>query len=82
MQRKKARKAGGWGSEIKGWDTQKGGIDYKGGGDHTPLHTVHDLCAPDFLTLFLYYGFRITASSVMPIKNICHTFHLTEEERR
>ena len=33
MQRKKARKAGGWGSEIKGWDTQKGG-------DHTPLHTV------------------------------------------
>ena len=42
MQRKKARKAGGWGSEIKGWDTQKGGgIDYKGGGDHTPLHTVN-----------------------------------------
>ena len=40
MQRKKARKAGGWGSEIKGWDTQKGGIDYKGGG-HTPLHTVN-----------------------------------------
>ena len=41
MQRKKARKAGGWGSEIKGWDTQKGGgLIIKGGGDHTPLHTV------------------------------------------
>ena len=36
MQRKKARKAGGWGSEIKGWDTQKGGINYKGGGGSYP----------------------------------------------
>ena len=40
MPRKKAGKTGGWGSEIKGWDTYKGGIDFKGGGDHTPLHTM------------------------------------------
>ena len=39
--RKKAGKTGGWGSKIKGWDTYKGGIDFKGGGDHTPLHTMN-----------------------------------------
>ena len=39
MPQKTAGKTGGWGSEIKGWDTYKGGIDFKGG-DHTPLHTM------------------------------------------
>ena len=39
MQRKKARKAGGWGSEIKGWDTQKGGgLIIKGGGSYPSAH--------------------------------------------
>ena len=40
MPRKKAGKIGGWGSEIKGWDTFKGGGLILKGGDHTPLHTM------------------------------------------
>ena len=52
MPRKKAGKIGGWGSEIKGWDTFKGGLILKGGSYPSAHYDMNYLCI--YILPFVY----------------------------